>query len=88
MIARICEAAGERPPERSVPRAAAWMAGAVAETAWKVAGRDDDPPMTRFLAGQLGTAHWFDLRETREVLQWRPAVSLDEGFARLAASFA
>lgn len=88
MIARICEAAGERPPERSVPRAAAWMAGAVAETAWKVAGRDDDPPMTRFLAGQLGTAHWFDLRETREVLQWQPAVSLDEGFARLAASFA
>lgn len=88
MIARICEAAGERPPERSVPRAAAWVAGAAAEAAWKVAGRDDDPPMTRFLAGQLGTAHWFDLRETREVLQWQPTVSLDEGFARLAASFA
>jgi nucleoside-diphosphate-sugar epimerase len=87
LVTRICEAAGERPPERSVPRAAAWVAGAVAEVAWKASGRDDDPPMTRFLAGQLGTAHWFDLRETQEVLQWQPTVSLDEGFERLATSF-
>ena len=88
MVTRICLAAGERPPTRSVPRRLAWLAGAVAETAWKVNGRDDDPPMTRFLAGQLGTAHWFDLRETQDVLQWQPKVSLDEGFARLTASFA
>ena len=24
-----------------------------------------EPPMTRFLAEQLSTAHWFDQRETR-----------------------
>lgn len=88
MVTRICEAAGERPPTRSVPRAVAWVAGAVAEGAWKIGRRDDDPPMTRFLAGQLGTAHWFDLRETQDVLQWQPKVDLDEGFARLRASFA
>ena len=41
--------------------------------------------MTRFLAEQLSTAHWFDQRHTREVLQWRPRVSLDEGFQALAA---
>ena len=40
--------------------------------------------MTRFLAEQLATAHWFDQRLTREVLDWSPRVSLDEGFARLA----
>ena len=28
--------------------------------------------MTRFLAEQLSTAHWFDQRRTREVLDWRP----------------
>ena len=43
--------------------------------------------MTGFLAEQLGTAHWFDQRETREALQWEPAVSLDEGFRRLRAWF-
>ena len=40
--------------------------------------------MTRFLASQLATAHWFDQRRVREVLEWAPRVSLDEGFARLA----
>ena len=31
-----------------------------------------DPPLTRFLAEQLGTAHWFDQRRTREALGWTP----------------
>ncbi len=44
--------------------------------------------MTRFLAEQLATAHWFDQRRTREALQWQPSVSLDEGFAALARSYA
>ena len=43
--------------------------------------------MTRFLAEQLSTAHWFDQRETRVVLQWTPAISLDEGLERLAAAY-
>ena len=41
--------------------------------------------MTRFLAEQLATAHWFDQRRTREVLGWAPTVSLDDGFAALNA---
>jgi nucleoside-diphosphate-sugar epimerase len=87
LLARICCAAGESPPRRSVPRSAAWAAGAVAEAAWRLAQRTDDPPITRFLAGQLGTAHWFDLRQTQRVLQWQPRVGIDEGFARLRAAF-
>ena len=55
-----------------MPQPVAWAGGAVAEAAWRLARRTDDPPMTRFLAGQLGTAHWFDLRETERVPQWRP----------------
>ena len=43
--------------------------------------------MTRFLAEQLATAHWFDQRETRAALGWEPTVPLREGFARLAAWF-
>ena len=46
-----------------------------------------EPPMTRFLAEQLSTAHWFDQRATRAALAWRPAVTLDDGFALLAASY-
>ena len=57
------------------------------ERLWSRAGRADEPPMTRFLAEQLSTAHWFDQRETRELLDWTPAVPLDEGLARLARHY-
>ena len=35
--------------------------------------------MTRFLAEQLTTAHWFDQRRTRELLRWRPDVEHRRG---------
>ena len=41
---------------------------------WARRGREDDPPITRFLAEQLATAHWFDQRRTREALHWAPTV--------------
>jgi nucleoside-diphosphate-sugar epimerase len=70
-----------------VPGAVARAAGAVVEKVWTWAGREEEPPMTRFLAEQLSTAHWFDQRETRELLDWTPAVSIDEGLARLAGHY-
>ena len=88
LLTRICRAAGVPEPTRSVSRAVATGAGAVVERAWAATGREGEPPMTRFLAEQLSTAHWFDQRRTHERLQWTPAVSLAEGFERLAANFA
>jgi nucleoside-diphosphate-sugar epimerase len=44
--------------------------------------------MTRFLAQQLSTAHWFDQRATRRALDWSPSVSINEGLDRLALSYA
>ena len=54
------------------------------ERLWEIRPGADEPPMTGFLAEQMSTAHWFDQRRTRERLQWSPAVSIDEGFERLA----
>lgn len=88
VLARVCAAAGVRAPGLSVPFGLARAAGAAFETAWALSGRSDDPPMTRFLAEQLATAHWFDQRRTREALAWAPRVSLDEGFAELAHWYA
>ena len=86
LLAGICLAAGVRPPRWSVP---AWLgrgAGSAIERIWAIAPGSDEPPMTRFLAEQLSTAHWFDQRETRRALAWAPAVSLSEGLDRLAES--
>lgn len=84
LIAGICAAGGVPAPSWSIPGRVARLAGSVVERAWLRLGRQHEPPMTRFLAEQLSTAHWFDQRETRELLGWTPAVSVDEGLARLA----
>ena len=84
LIAGICAAGGVPAPSWSVPGGLARVAGSVVERAWLRLGKRDEPPMTKFLAEQLSTAHWFDQRATRELLDWTPAVSLDEGLERLA----
>lgn len=87
LLAGICAAGGAPVPSWTVPGGVARAAGAVVEKLWTWAGREEEPPMTRFLAEQLSTAHWFDQRETRELLNWTPAVSLDDGLARLAEHY-
>ena len=89
LLTAICRAAGAPEPTRHMPARLAHLAGTVVESLWTLTsglrpGRpDDDPPLTRFLVEQMSTAHWFDQRHARQVLQWRPRVSLDEGFAEL-----
>ena len=87
LVNRIVIAAGVEPPRIKVPYQVARTGGLVVERIWERQGREDDPPMTSFLAEQLGTAHWFDQRETRRALGWEPAVSLAEGFRRLHTWF-
>jgi len=86
LLAGICTASGVPAPRVHVPAGVARVAGSVVEAVWRVRPGEDEPPMTRFLAEQLSTAHWFDQRRTRQDLQWAPAMSIDEGLARLAAA--
>lgn len=88
LLAGICLAAGVRPPRWSVPAGLGVVAGSLVERVWAIRPGADEPPMTRFLARQLSTAHWFDQRDTRRALAWSPVVSIDEGLRRLAASYA
>ncbi len=83
ILRRVCLAAGVPQPRQDVPLRLAATVGSVVEMLWRTARIDGQPPMTRFLAEQLGTAHWFDQRRTRAALSWEPKVSVDEGFARL-----
>lgn len=83
LMTMMCDAAGVRPPERTVPASLAKLAGSVVEKIWEKRPNGDEPPMTRFLAEQLSTSHWFDQRETQQLLGWTPEVSIDEGMRRL-----
>lgn len=87
LTARVLAAAGLTMPPRHVPRWLAVAGGSLVEQVWARTGRTDDPPMTRFLAEQLATAHWFRQDRARTALRWAPAVTLEEGFIRLADWF-
>ena len=84
LLGGICRASGVPAPRVHVPAALARAAGSLVEAVWRVRPGEDEPPMTRFLAEQLSTAHWFDQRRARRDLRWEPTVSIDEGLARLA----
>ena len=87
ILSRIVMAAGLEPPRIKVPYRVARAGGLAVEQIWDRRKTDDDPPMTSFLAEQLGTAHWFDQRETRRALGWEPQVTIEEGFRRLRLWF-
>ena len=86
LVNGILEAGGMRPCEKSISPGAAYVVGAMFELAWRVMQRADEPMMTRFLARQLGTAHWYDISAAKRDLGYVPAVSIAEGLARLKKS--
>jgi nucleoside-diphosphate-sugar epimerase len=88
LVLGICHAAGIEATPRELPRPLALLAGGVIERLWQLRRSTNEPPLTRFLAEQLGTAHWFDPRPAHDDLGWTPTVTIDEGLRRLAAWFA
>jgi nucleoside-diphosphate-sugar epimerase len=86
MINRLLQCAGLPPEHRRIPYPVAFAVGALMEGAWTLLPLRGEPLMTRFLAEQLSTAHWYDISAAARDFGWRPRVSLEEGFGRLQAS--
>jgi nucleoside-diphosphate-sugar epimerase len=85
-INEILELVGIAPVRRRISLPAAYAAGAAMEALWTLLRRTDEPRMTRFLAAQLGTSHYFDITAARRDLGYVPRVSMAAGMQRLAAS--
>lgn len=68
---------------RCISRRTAHALGAVLETVWRVLRLGGEPPMTRFIAEQMSTAHWFDISAAKRDLGYKPRVNFAEGLARL-----
>jgi 2-alkyl-3-oxoalkanoate reductase len=87
LINRILDAAGLPPVTRWVPFRVAYAAGWLLEQAHRWSKPNEEPRMTRFLARELSTAHWFNIQAARRDLGYEPTVSIDEGLRRLAEYF-
>jgi nucleoside-diphosphate-sugar epimerase len=82
-INRILDTAGLPPVRRSLPAGVAYFMGGMLEAIHRTFGLSGEPRMTRFLARQLSTSHWFDLAAAKRDLGYVPAVSTEEGLRRL-----
>jgi len=83
MVNRILAAADIPPVNRSMSPTLAYAAGCICEGLWGLLRLAGEPPMTRFVARELSSAHWFDITAARRDLGYRPEVSIDEGMRRL-----
>ncbi len=86
LINGILGAAGLPECRRSISPALAHLAGAICELVWSVLRRAGEPPLTRFVAEQLATAHYFDLSAARRDLGFEPRISTAQGLERLRQS--
>lgn len=83
LIDRILATAGLPPVGKRVSPRVAYAAGAVLEAIYGTLGIRKEPLMTRFVARQLSTAHWYDISAAKRDLGYEPRVSIDDGMIRL-----
>jgi nucleoside-diphosphate-sugar epimerase len=82
-INEILSLAGLPSIDKSISLAAAWRIGSVLEGVHRLFRIGREPRMTRFLAAQLGTSHYFDITRARDDFGYAPPVSTAEGMTRL-----
>jgi len=86
LLNHILAAADLPPITRHIRPQLAYAAGAILEMVYRRLWPQHEPIMTRFIARQLSTSHWFQLDRARQDLGYQPLISLNEGFQRLRDS--
>jgi nucleoside-diphosphate-sugar epimerase len=84
-INEILALAQLEPVRRAIPFRSAWYLGGVLEAIhWSFRIRSE-PRMTRFLAAQLATSHYFAMDRAQRDFGYAPHVATEEGMERLGA---
>jgi 2-alkyl-3-oxoalkanoate reductase len=74
--------------DRRIAYPLAYGVGALMELAYTLLPLKGEPLMTRFLAEQLSTAHWYNISAAKRDLGYRAKISITEGLQRLTAHLA
>ncbi|MCA9200007.1 MAG: NAD-dependent epimerase/dehydratase family protein [Planctomycetales bacterium] len=86
-INEILVRAGLKPVSKKISKEAAWRIGHGMEVVYQLLGWSSEPRMTRFLAAQLATSHYFDIQRARSDFGYVPQISTQEGMRRLVNSW-
>jgi nucleoside-diphosphate-sugar epimerase len=82
-INQLLRGSGSPEITKHISLGAAYAAGSVLEALWRVLPLKGEPPMTRFVAKEMATDHWFDISAARRDLGYSPKVTMVAGTAEL-----
>jgi nucleoside-diphosphate-sugar epimerase len=71
------------PVKRKVSPGVAYFGGWLLESIYHLMQIQQEPLVTRFLAKELSTSHWFDITAARKDLGYQPDISIEQGFKQL-----
>jgi nucleoside-diphosphate-sugar epimerase len=85
IVDRILDAGGIPPVAGTISPKLAYGIGWTLEKLYGLFNIRSEPRMTRFIASELSTAHWFNISAAKNDFGYEPEVSFDEGMGRLKA---
>ncbi|MCJ8320243.1 MAG: NAD-dependent epimerase/dehydratase family protein [Colwellia sp.] len=74
------------PVTKRIPTSLAYGVGALLEWSYHLIDKKEEPMMTRFVARQLSTSHYFNIDAAKKDLGYQPLVSIEQGMKALKAS--
>lgn len=83
MLNKILACVDLPPVTQRVPASVAYAAGVVLESVYGALGKQDEPMMTRFVARQLSTSHYFDISAAKTDFGYSAVISIDQGMVKL-----
>jgi len=86
MLNKILACVHLPPVTKRVPSNIAYGVGASLEWLYKLLDIKQEPIMTRFVARQLSTCHYFDISAAKNDFGYKPLVGIEEGMKRLKDS--
>ncbi|MDR1076319.1 MAG: NAD-dependent epimerase/dehydratase family protein [Xanthomonadaceae bacterium] len=87
LINALVQAVGAPAVNRHLSFKTAYRLGTVCEKLWPLLHLRGEPPMTRFLAEQLCTPHWYSMAPAKRDFGYAPSVTMEEGLRRLARAW-
>jgi nucleoside-diphosphate-sugar epimerase len=83
MLNHILLAAGLPEVKKRVPAKLAYIVGILLEWWYLRTGNQNEPIMTRFVAKQLSTSHYFNISAAKQDFDYQALITIDEGMKRL-----
>lgn len=83
MVNRLLDVSGIDPVKKRISTRAAINTASILEKQHSLRRKKQAPPITRFLVHELSSSHWFNISRAKNILGYKPIVSIDEGLAQM-----